>query len=113
MIAIASSPPFDYRQFYRTPLGVDPQKGRYADVSIDFCFRCWRNWLHYQFEIEGISHSGRWYRGILEGYDYAFEISWEIGPGDAVRLLEEMPWYFAGGSYYGGKVFRTKGAIVG
>src|SRR4051812_5778398 len=85
-------PPLDYRQFYRTPLGVDPQNGRYADVSIDFCFNCWRNWLHYQFEIEGISHSGRWYRGILEGYDHALEITWEIGPEDAARLLEEMPW---------------------
>ncbi|HYP41601.1 MAG TPA: hypothetical protein VEX13_14680 [Chloroflexia bacterium] len=100
-------PPFVYTQFDSTFLGVDPQEGRYADVSMDRCRTCGRNWLHYHFELEWQSRSGRWYRGLVMG-----EIEEGVSALNATSVLEELPWYFAGGSYFGGNIHRTAGRLV-
>ena len=82
-----------------TELGMD---GRYADVAIHRCRRCGRRWLHYHLEDEAMSRSGRWYRGLLKPGEQATVES-------AATQLQEMADYFAGGSYYDGKIHRRSG----
>jgi hypothetical protein len=101
-------PRFVHTHFDSTFLGVDPQEGRYADVSIDRCRICRRNWLHYHFELEWQSRSGRWYRGLV-----ADEVAANVSALNAASVLEELPWYFAGGSYFGGNVHRASGCLMG
>jgi hypothetical protein len=85
----------------RTFLGTDE---RYAEVSIDRCKRCGRNWLHYLLEFEHISRSGRWYRGLI-GPDVAFSHR------NAALIFEQLREYWAGGSYFDGKVGLRSGPI--
>ena len=77
---------FQAGAFDRTFLGIDDLS---AEVSIDQCGTCGRNWLHYLLDFEGQSRSGRWYRGILG------------------QLRE----YWAGGDRFGGAVQRRSGPI--
>jgi hypothetical protein len=90
-----------YFDYDRIDIGVDETDGRFAEVSIDTCKYCGTRWIHYFYEIEGISNSGRWYRGMIgEKGDAA-----DITPGIAVRWLEQLEQYVYGGSY-----FNTEGA---
>ena len=86
--------PLDHRDFVSTYLGQDKTKGRFADVTIEQCLTCKRNWLHYLVEFESFSSSGRWYRGILVDSDI------KITPENAVSYLESLNWYIYGGSYF-------------
>ena len=78
----------------------------YAEVSLLVCPICTRRWLRYFYEIEAFTGSGRWYLG-------------EITAGQARRLkaenaretLEELSWYFSGGSYFDGKIRKSSGRI--
>lgn len=88
-------PPFKAEDFASTYLGCDPSEGRYAEVSLQRCLRCERVWLVYQFEIEGLSHSGRWYRGLLQPEQVA-----AVRPQQAAALLASLPSCFVGGSYF-------------
>ena len=63
----------------------------YAEVSVDHCRTCGRNWLHYFLEFEGTSRSGRWYRGLI-GPEVAFSHR------NAAQIFEQLPEYWAGGS---------------
>jgi hypothetical protein len=99
-------PPFIHTQFHRTFLGVDPQQGRYAEVNLDRCRACVRLWLHYHIEFEAESGSGRWYRGLLP-----WDLAMSITALTAASVLEGLPWYFAGGSYFDGNVRRTAGRL--
>ncbi len=92
--------------FERTELGVDPQRGRFADVALDRCRRCGRTWLHYFFELEAYRASGRWYRGPLTD-----EQARVVTAENAAATLEALPWYLAGGSYYDGRVLRCRGPL--
>lgn len=70
------------------------------------CTRCGARWLHYQVEYEAFSESGRWFRGLIP----------ELDPGpffgrNAVAYLERLPWYFGGGSYFGGRVRKMSGKV--
>ena len=93
------TPPFDYRDFETTPLGVDETKGRFGEVSVETCRACGSVWLRYFLEWEWLSESGRWYRGLVT----AEMVEW-LQPEQAPELLSSLPWYFYGGSY-----FRTTG----
>lgn len=88
-----------YGDYESTELGMDD---RYADVAIHRCRRCGRRWLHYHLEDESISRSGRWYRGLLEPGE-------QPSAENAATLLEGMKDYFAGGSYYDGKIGKRSG----
>jgi hypothetical protein len=103
---ICFQPPFVHTQFERTSLGVDPQQGRYADVSLDRCRTCGRPWLHYHFELEAETASGRWYRGLLP-----WDVALDVTALTAASVLERLPWYFAGGSYFDSNVHRSSGAL--
>lgn len=85
----------------RTFIGVDDLG---AEVSVEQCRTCGRNWLHYLLELEGVSHSGRWYRGLI-GPDVAFSHR------NAPLIYAQLPEYWAGGSRFEGKVHRRSGPI--
>ena len=93
------TPPFDYRDFQSTPVGIDETNGRFAEVSIETCRHCGTKWLRYLVEYEAFSESGRWYRGRLTA-----EMEQALTPERAVAMLESLTWHFYGGSY-----FRTTG----
>ncbi len=88
-------------------LGTDPAEGRYADVSLQACVDCGLLWVHYQFEFEAFTASGRWYRGEIDSAQArALEAT------SAAKLLESLPSYTAGGSYFSGHVQRRSGRLV-
>jgi hypothetical protein len=97
-----TSPPIDYRAFERRELGVDESGGRFADVAIDRCRECGREWLHYAYEIEAFSGSGRWYRGVVTPAQAA-----AATPATALAILAALPWHLYGGSYYGTAGLRS------
>jgi hypothetical protein len=99
-------PPFDRRDFASRPVGVDETAGRFAEVSIETCPACGRHWLHYLVEYEGISRSGRWYRGLISE-----EVARTVRPEIALEVLQDLAWRFAGGSYFASAGFKTTGAI--
>lgn len=89
------TPPFDYKDLPRRRIGVDTTEGRYADVSIEQCTRCGQRWLRYFFENESFSRSGRWYRGPISE-----ETAQQVTPDNATEILQQIGWYFRGGSYF-------------
>lgn len=90
----------------RRYLGEDPTNGRYADVHLESCPECGRQWLHYAFEIEAFSRSGRWYRGEVTAEQVV-----HVTAETAAALLESLPAYEAGGSYFGGQVHSRSGPL--
>lgn len=90
------TPPLDHRDYERRELGVDERGGRYADVAIKRCKRCGRTWLHYHYEMEAFTGSGRWYRGLVTPEQAA-----RATPGNALEILAALPWHLYGGSYFG------------
>src|SRR5215218_5591577 len=96
----------DYRDYDLTFIGVDETAGRFAEIEVGHCRRCGRYWLHYRWEIEAFSRSGRWYRGLISQAQ-----AHTITPHNAASLLESLEWYFAGGSYYEGKIHRASGPL--
>ena len=94
-----TAPPFDFLDYDSELLGVDETNGRFGEVSVETCKACGAKWLRYFVEYEAFSESGRWYRGLVTA-----ESLRSLTPELAVALLESLPWYFYGGSY-----FRTTG----
>lgn len=88
-------PPFDHQQFEVQTIGVDPTLGRFADVRLERCRTCNQVWLCYHYAYEGFSHSGRWYRGLLNETQVS-----QVTAETAVALLQQLDWYFYGGSYF-------------
>ncbi len=95
------NPPFDYRDFIATEVGVDMTEGRYADVTIETCRHCGSVWLRYLVEYEFFSQSGRWYRGLITA-----DVADSVTPETAAKILEDLPWRFGGGSYFNSFGFR-------
>jgi len=78
---------FRAARFERRELpGIDPTRGRYADVAVDRCLTCGRSWLHYHFEFESFSRSGRWYRGLITP-----AVASTVTPETAAAVLEGLP----------------------
>jgi hypothetical protein len=99
-------PPFNYKDFDSRKIGVDQTKGRFGEVSIETCKACGRQWLHYFVEYEGVSNSGRWYRGLVSE-----EVTRTVTPDTAVSVLERLEKRFAGGSYFDSPGFRSSDPI--
>ena len=93
------TPPVSYLDYETESLGVDMTKGRHGEVTVETCRACGSKWLRYLIEWEWLSESGHWYRGLVTR-----EMIESLRPEQAVELLEGLPWYFYGGSY-----FRTLG----
>jgi hypothetical protein len=80
-------------------LGMD---ANFAEISILVCPLCGQHWLRYYYELEAFTASGRWYLGAISA-DLAARLTADEGKA----ILEELPWYFYGGSYFGGKTGRS------
>jgi hypothetical protein len=78
----------------------------YAEISIWVCPVCRRRWLQYLYEVEAFSASGRWYLGPLDTAQVE-----KIRPDSAKSILESLPWYYYGGSYFGGQPGKSSGEI--
>lgn len=85
-------------------LGMDAWLG---EATLLVCRRCGRYWLRYFYEVEAFSQSGRWYLGVLSPAVLAI-----LGLANAKKTLEELGWYYYGGSYYGEQWGKTSGKIV-
>jgi hypothetical protein len=96
----------DYRDFAEHVVGVDTQGGRFGDVSILTCRRCGRPWLHYHYEHEGFTASGRWWHGPISP-----EAITDLTADSALDVFATLPFYFTGGSYHGGVVAKEHGPI--
>lgn len=88
-------------------VGIDETAGRYADVTLERCTRCWRLWLGYAVECEAISASGRWAMAPIGDTDTA-----TMTPEAAVRFIEAAPWHVHGGSYFGHAGKRGSGRFA-
>jgi hypothetical protein len=92
--------------FEHTFIGIDQTTGRFADVSLQRCRSCEKDWVHYFVEYEAFSHSGRWARGIVSA-----EEARSITPEIAAEFLHGLPWYLYGGSHFGGIAGRKSGPM--
>ena len=88
-----------YRDFEDRLVGVDRDFG---EVTVSQCKRCGQFWLHYLMEYEHLTAAGRWFRGPITP-----KIAASVTAANATKVLEELDWYFRGGSAFGGKILRT------
>jgi hypothetical protein len=100
------APPLNHLDFSRTDIGMDPAHGRFADVSIDRCKQCGSLWLAYQYELEALSRSGRWYRGLITPAQAE-----HVAATSALAILAALPWYLYGGGYYDSSGRRSNGPL--
>lgn len=77
-------------------VGVDPQNGRYGQVTLRRCLHCQRLWLHYFVEYEAFSRSGRYFMGLITP-----EAAETITAETAVEYLDRLDWHLYGGSFFG------------
>lgn len=87
--------PPNYKNYNSSYLGQDATNGRFADVIIEKCIHCKRNWIKYMVEFEAFSKSGRFYTGIITDNDVS-----KITPENAIAYIEKLDWYIYGGSYF-------------
>jgi len=104
---VCKTPPFDYRDYYEQELGIDETNCRYAEVSVLTCKACGSLWLRYLVEFEAFTSSGRWYRGLITQAMIS-----TITPETAISVLESMPWYFYGGSFFNSYGQRGSGHVI-
>ena len=90
-----------YRKFKNVYLGMDKI---YGEVSVRRCKVCGRYWLHYLYENEGFSNSGRWFTGIISP-----ETAKSVSAENGLDILSTLDFYYCGGSHYEGKVHKSKG----
>lgn len=90
------TPPFHFSDFTSVEVGIDRTKSRFGEVTLETCKHCGTVWLRYFVEYEYRSGSGRWYRGQIDT-----PLAAKLTPENAVAILEALPEYFYGGSYFG------------
>ncbi len=95
-------PPFNYQDYTSKFIGTDKTNWRYGEVYVKHCVHCGSQWLEYIVEYEGYSGSGRWFCAPISDEALA-----TLTPEQAVPFLEQQPWHFVGGSYFG-----TRGALA-
>ena len=78
----------------------------YAEVSLLTCSVCGQDWLRFFYELEAFTASGRWYLGPIDPQQAA-----NLTVENAQEILENLGWYFYGGSYFGGKNRKGAGTI--
>jgi hypothetical protein len=84
-------------------LGMD---AHFAEVSILACSVCGQNGLRFFYELEAFTASGRWYLGAIDPQQAA-----NLTVENAQKILENLGWYFYGGSYFGGKIRKGSGMM--
>jgi hypothetical protein len=96
----------DYRlrpQHASRHLGMD-DSNRFADVSVETCMECGATWLEYFWEDH--HDNGTRYRGLV-----ASGVAREATANTAAALIEKLPWYWLGGTYFDGQTHRSSGPI--
>jgi hypothetical protein len=73
-------------------LGMD---SNFAEITVQVCRQCQQYWLRYFYEHEAYTASGRWYRGAITAEQLA-----SVTVENAKKMLEELDWYYYGGSYF-------------
>jgi len=101
-----TTPPLHYSDYVSRPIGVDETNGRFGDVSIETCRHCGRLWLKYAVSYEAFSRSDRWYRGVVDE-----SVAAQVTPTEAPAVLEALPWYLYGGSYFDSTGRRGSGTV--
>jgi len=84
-------------------LGMDDN---FASVSILVCSVCNQQWLRYFYEVEAFTASARWYLGAIDAEQASL-----LTAENAKATLDNLSWYFYGGSYYGGRSGTASGRI--
>ena len=87
-------------------LGVDLRNGRSGQVTLHRCAACGARWLHYRVDYEAFQRLDRWFCGRVD--DAAAD---SISAANAIGTLAMLPWYWAGGSYFGGEVGKGSGPV--
>lgn len=82
-------------------VGIDDA---HAEVSVDACGTCGATWLEYLYEDH--YGNGSRYRGLLDA-----SMAAQVTSATAAALLARLPWYWLGGSYFGGVTTRSSGAV--
>jgi hypothetical protein len=78
----------------------------YGEASLWRCSRCGRTWLRYLYELEGFSKSGRWHLGLIANPTFA-----TLDASRCRQTLEQLDWYFFGGSYFDGLTGKSSGPL--
>jgi hypothetical protein len=99
-------PPVHYADYTVSYIGVDETNGRFAEITLQTCIHCSTKWLIYLAEFEGISKSGRWYRGVITEKELK-----NIEPEEVVAYLEGLDWFIFGGSYFSSTGMYGKGNV--
>ena len=94
---------FFYKDLEERYLGMDQHFG---EVSLETCKLCGQHWLKYAYENEAFTASGRWYRAPINS-----GLTSHITSASAKDIIEHMPWYYAGGSYFSGKIHKHSGSL--
>ncbi len=89
-------------RFFRD-LGMD---SRFAEVSLHVAPACGHYWLRYYYVVEAFTASGRYYLGLLPAEQAA-----TLTAAEARGALEDLPWYYYGGSYFDGRSGKASGPI--
>ncbi len=79
----------------------------FGEVSIQLATECGHYWLRYYYVVEAFTASGRFYLGLITAEQAATLIATE-----AKNILEALPWYYYGGSFFGGRSGKTSGLIL-
>ncbi len=85
-------------------LGIDAGEQRFAEVEIEECTRCRREWLHYEVGGGDSAMTARWFRGVLSK-----EMAERVTAATALEVLGSLEWYFQGGARFGSGGERTSG----
>jgi hypothetical protein len=99
-------PPFYFADYTSESVGVDETGGRFGEVSLERCKLCGVIWLRYFVEYEAITASGRWFRAPIPA-----NVAARLEPVLAIPLLESLPWYYQGGSFFRSLGSRTSGTV--
>jgi hypothetical protein len=94
----------DHFLTHNKELGTDDN---FAQVTLLVCPVCGRQWLRYFYEIEAFTASGRWYMGAITAEQASI-----LTADNAKATLEDLGWYFYGGSYYRGQNGKASGSIL-
>jgi hypothetical protein len=93
--------PYLASDFETRLVGIDEANARFAEVSVWRCRSCNQAWLHYFFEYETHTGSGRWYMVVLSA-----EEADSVTAENAVGVLLGKPWHIRGGRHFGDAVGR-------
>jgi len=80
---------------------MDKQCG---EVSLKRCRGCRRLRRRYYYVQEGLTGSGRWYRGLIPP-----ELERAVPADNALRVLAKLDRYLCGGCCYDGKTIKGHG----